>query len=354
MYTRFSVLNSEHQVYLVKTEDGKICIQKVIKTYNQEVYNFLLNNHIDGTPIIFDLYESDDELIVIEEFIEGDSLHDILNSSTKLSINQGINYIITLLRTIRSLHNIKPAIVHRDLKPSNIIINSKNEPILIDFNVAKHQNTGFNNKDTTQLGTIGYAAPEQYGFGVSTVKTDIYAIGIILKEVLDNTTLATTSQISDLNRIIAKCTELNPNDRYDTVTELETELINNIHSYSCESSLISRVKTSMNKYALPGFRNRKPWRMILATITYFLIAFLGSRIIVPGESNAIVILNRVIFTLIPFTLILCSFNYLDMHKHTFFGKSKNILLKIIGIILLDASVFATLIIMLVVLTNLLT
>lgn len=354
MYTRFSVLNNEHQVYLVKTEDGIIRIQKVIKTYNKEVYCFLLNNHIEGTPIIYDLYEKNSELIVIEEFIEGDSLHDILYSSTKLSINQGINYIITLLRTIRSLHNIKPAIVHRDLKPSNIIINSRNEPILIDFNVAKHQNEGCNNKDTALLGTIGYAAPEQYGFGVSTVKTDIYAIGVILKEILDNTSQATTSQVSDLNRIIDKCTELNPNDRYNTVTELETELINNIHSYSCDSSLFSRLKTSINKYALPGFRNRKPWRMVLASITYFFIIFLGSRIIVPGESNAIVMLNKIIFTLIPITLILCSFNYLDMHKHTFFGNSKNILLKIIGIILLDASVFATLIIILVVLTNLLT
>lgn len=88
-----------------------------------------------------------------------------------------------LCEILEKLHSANPPIVHRDIKPSNIIITNYDHVILLDFNAAKYF-TDPNTSDTILLGTKGYAAPEQYGFGSSTPQTDIYAVGILLKELV--------------------------------------------------------------------------------------------------------------------------------------------------------------------------
>ena len=92
-----------------------------------------------------------------------------------------------LCNILEALHSMTPPIIHRDIKPSNIIITSYNYAMLLDFNAAK-QFSGQNESDTVLIGTPGYAAPEQYGFGSSSPKTDIYSLGIVLREMLDRIT----------------------------------------------------------------------------------------------------------------------------------------------------------------------
>ncbi|MCQ2466706.1 MAG: protein kinase [Clostridia bacterium] len=339
MYTLVSVLNKDHQVFLVRRDDGKICVQKNIKIYNIAVYEYLKNNHIAGTPIIYDFYEQNNELIIIEEFIEGDSLSSIIDSQCSLDINEGIQYVIQLLGTLKNLHEIKPSIVHRDLKPSNIIINSDNEPILIDFNVAKlHDDTSIQSRDTALFGTVGYAAPEQYGFGVSTIKTDIYAVGVILQDILNKSIDISKSQQNDLIKIIAKCTELNPDDRFETVKELETALRNNINLYSRNTGFWSYVGAVLRKYAFPGFRTGKIWKMIVASLVYAMIIFISARITVEGGTEVIIALYRIIFFALSLALIFCTFNYRNIQRCAPFARSKNFLLRIFGVALFNICV----------------
>ena len=97
----------------------------------------------------------------------------------------GIKSIISFGSTSRAAQ-IAP-IIHRDIKPSNIMITEQNHVVLLDFNAAKLY-TNASTNDTVLLGTKGYAAPEQYGFGSSSPQTDIYAIGVLIKEAADHMT----------------------------------------------------------------------------------------------------------------------------------------------------------------------
>lgn len=172
-YKTIAGINEQHNVYLVQhSEAGHICIKKILDVYNSNIYEYLYNNHIQGTPRIIDYYEDNNRLIVIEEYISGCSLQDKINNST-LTINDITTYVTDLCNILEKLHSVNPSIIHRDIKPSNIIITEYNHAVLLDFNAAKYFSPTAN-EDTTLLGTQGYAAPEQYGFGSSSPKTDIY------------------------------------------------------------------------------------------------------------------------------------------------------------------------------------
>ena len=125
-----------------------------------------------------------------------------------------------MLKILKNFHNANPPIVNRDIKPKNVIITEQNSVILLDFNAAKIYSDS-EMKDTLLLGTPGYAAPEQYGFGQSSVKTDIYAVGIMLKEMVQSVEKYNVK----LDDIIKKCTQLNPNDRYLNIEDLEKDIL---------------------------------------------------------------------------------------------------------------------------------
>lgn len=77
------------------------------------------------------------------------------------------------------MHSYYLPIIHRDIKPSNVIVTNDGIVKLLDMNAAKYYK-GNAEEDTHLIGTVGYAAPEQYGFGESSVQTDIYALGVLL------------------------------------------------------------------------------------------------------------------------------------------------------------------------------
>lgn len=127
-----------------------------------------------------------------------------------------------LCNILEALHSMTPPIIHRDIKPSNIIITSYNYAMLLDFNAAK-QFSGQNESDTVLIGTPGYAAPEQYGFGSSSPKTDIYSLGIVLREMLGSITPVPDIApiLHRLNLIAERCTQMTPAARYQSVVELK-------------------------------------------------------------------------------------------------------------------------------------
>ena len=127
-----------------------------------------------------------------------------------------VNYIKQVIEGVGFLH--KHGIVHRDIKPSNVILTEDGRIILIDLNAAKFTNE-FKDRDTRLIGTKGFAAPEQFGFGSSTPQTDIYALGVLMKTLLSDS--VTNKKLSV---IINKCLELNPDDRFKSVIQLKTRL----------------------------------------------------------------------------------------------------------------------------------
>lgn len=132
-------------------------------------------NHVPG---IVDLYHAGGRLAVVTEFIEGNSLASVVSSlgaSTKLAQH----VFLPLCDAVIELHECSDApIIHRDLKPSNIML-SAGQAYLIDFGIARLFKEG-GERDTARFGTRTYAPPEQFGFGQTDVRSDVYALGMVL------------------------------------------------------------------------------------------------------------------------------------------------------------------------------
>ena len=326
-YKTITTLNEEHKIYLVQHQTtGKIYVKKILDIFNKDVYNSLYTNHIPGTPTIIDMYEEGQQLIVIEKYISGESLQDILNNKA-LSISEICTYISELCTILEKLHNNKPSIIHRDIKPSNIIITEYNHVVLLDFNAAKfHCETS--SSDTVLLGTEGYAAPEQYGFGASTPRTDIYSTGILLQRMAES-----FSQVpKELANIISKCIELNPKDRYQSIAELKAAI------QFCGNPLKNSSMTAKprNRFLPPGFRTLTPWKMIIAVIGYSIIFWLCLSVKFENTSQAATWLWRIFILIINLSIVLIFTNYLNVQKLMPLCRSKYFIVKALGAVLLVA------------------
>ena len=113
------------------------------------------------------------------------------------------------------LHSANPPIIHRDIKASNIMVTDDYVVKIIDYDAAKIYVTG-QTKDTMMIGTQGLAAPEQYGFAQSDVRTDLYALGKLVERMLPGNV--------DAKRITDKATEMDPKKRYASAAQMKAHI----------------------------------------------------------------------------------------------------------------------------------
>lgn len=225
-YNDIAVLNKAHDVYIVQhCESHKIYIKKILTVYNMDIYKTLFEQPVKNTPRIYALYENKEKktLTVIEEYISGETLQEIINIAGLFSAKEVASYIIMLCDILTSLHSMKPPIIHRDIKPSNLALTEDDRIVLLDFNAA-HTNTPSKTRDTQLIGTEEYAAPEQYGFGNSSAKTDIYAIGGLMNALLYGDPDSKKSDNPALDKIISKCLKIKPEERFKNVNQLKRAL----------------------------------------------------------------------------------------------------------------------------------
>lgn len=335
-YKTIAVINEMHNIFLVQhQETQKIFIKKILDVYNIGIYEHLYNNHIVGTPKIIDYCEEDNKLIIIEEYIAGDSLQEKIQRSL-LSISDILIYIQDLCNILEKFHSMTPEIIHRDIKPSNIIITSCNHAVLLDFNAAKFFSAE-STEDTVLLGTQGYAAPEQYGFGVSSPQTDIYSLGIVLKEMV----ASLLSPCDLFDSIIDKCIQLNPSERYQTVNELKRAVSGLIKP---ERQHI--VSNHIAKFLPPGYRTKTPWKMLVSSIFYLFISWMCLSLEIKNISGAALWLERIFVLSMMLFIVFGCFNYMDIQQLIPLCKHKNRLVHYIGIVILDVTVILSLFIIL--------
>ena len=203
---------------------GQRFLKKYLSLFNESVYQYIFKNPIKHIPRIIDIFKSRDYLIVIEEYVEGKTIEHILENGL-IEIDDAIDIVQKLCIIILDLQNCDSPIVHRDIKPSNVLVTDDNEVYLIDLNVAKWIDKT-ETEDTQMLGTQYYAAPEQYGFGKtgSSEKTDIYALGMLLNKMITGKFPKECRVESPICELIDKCTDLNPDNRYNA-KELNEEII---------------------------------------------------------------------------------------------------------------------------------
>ena len=353
-YKTIATLNEPHKIYLVQhQETQRIYVKKVLDVYNKDIYLHLFHNHIKGTPQIIDLYEEDHQLTVIEDYVSGSSLQEIIDNCTSGKTNALDEttiyyYMMELCTILEGLHSLQPPIIHRDIKPSNIIITVHNHVMLLDFNAAKYF-TNTASTDTVLLGTQGYAAPEQYGFGSSTPRTDIYALGILLKEL----TSALPILSNKYDSIIAKCIQMNPKDRFQSVTELKAVLRYLAPSVAPASTNTSPKRSATyNPYLPPGFRSKTPWKIFLASIGYLFIFWLSFSLEVEDVSMSGLWFERFFCLFMMLSFVCVGTNYLDIQRILPLCKHKNRFINYIGIAILEALLLFALLILLIIIMNL--
>ena len=184
-------------------------------TGNGEVYRKLLDCSCPCLPLIYEAAERDGENIVIEEYIQGDTL-DFLLQGALCSPAETRQIVRQLCQALWVLHSM--AAVHRDIKPENVILRG-NDAVLIDFDAARLHKPE-TEADTQILGTTGFAAPEQYGLGQSDTRTDIYSLGVLMNVMLTGQHPSKKLAEGRLGRIIQRCTQINPAKRYKNVLHL--------------------------------------------------------------------------------------------------------------------------------------
>ncbi len=151
--------------------------------------------------------QSEDEngAYFISEYIEG-----ISASERTFSEKEAVKSLLELCAAIRALH--RAGVIHRDIKPSNIICGNDGHIRLIDFDSARLR-VEFQSRDTEILGTGGYAAPEQYGFMQTDDRSDIYAFGVTMEEILGE-----NADKPKFRRIIRRCTQFDPDRRFRDIS----------------------------------------------------------------------------------------------------------------------------------------
>lgn len=153
-----------------------------VGTAYQELYEAQCSGaRFAHVPRIVECYKTGRELVVVSEFIPGKTLDAFVNEAGP-SLELSLSVVPAVCAAVAELHKaFDPPVVHRDLKPANIIVSegpSGLSATLIDFGIARRYRKGAA-ADTVRFGTRSHAPPEQYGFGQTSVRSDIYALGMI-------------------------------------------------------------------------------------------------------------------------------------------------------------------------------
>ena len=221
LFDEEETIDGRNDIVLVRSsEDGRYYVKKLLTAYDRSIYDYLKDHPIDHMPRICRVYESNNCLIVIEEYIDGKTVSDMLEyngGSKPLDTQKAIRIVRCICDILMILHRLPTPVIHRDIKPSNVMITPEGEVILLDMNVAKWYDPE-KNDDTRYMGTQYYAAPEQVGYGLSasSAKSDIYALGMLLNVMLTGKFPKEEKAPGKAWNIIEKCINLNADERYST------------------------------------------------------------------------------------------------------------------------------------------
>ncbi len=211
--------NSQIEVFQHKNSNNKL-VKILSKNRNDHIYRKLKGLTQENLPVIFDVCSCEEYLLILESYVDGENLADIMERQD-LSTSDAVSYILDICNALNFLH--KKNIIHRDVKPANIIIKPDKKAVLVDFSAARLMNNG-QQKDTANLGTVGYAAPEQFGIYQSLPPTDIYALGVMFNEMLIKLHPSIKTPSGKFGKIIKKCTDTQISKRYQTIDSLITDL----------------------------------------------------------------------------------------------------------------------------------
>lgn len=354
-YRELTVLDEKKNIVLVQDiRNSELCVKKTLDIYSRDVYEQLASVRIEGVPAVKECVADDGKLIVVEEYVQGRSLKQVLDEQELLNEEQAYDIAVQLADILVRLHQLEPAIVHRDIKPSNIIIEKNGHVNLIDFNAARHVNAD-KNEDTRMLGTVYFAAPEQFGFGQSDERTDIYGLGATINYIMTGDKPGAGIAECRFSDILKKCLMVDAKDRYQSAEELRGVLdmlnysivqdnrkkaetafgkdntISVVRTYRNIRDIIVKmyrkyqkrnydIDTSWRRYLLPGFRRLNVVYCLIALVWYAVIVWMtitfavtDSKTGIPVTGGELTMYKIAVFVLL-FGMTMWFGNYLNIRR----------------------------------------
>lgn len=354
-YRELTVLDEKKNIVLVQDRrNSELCVKKTLDIYSRDVYEQPASVRIEGVPAVKECVADDGKLIVVEEYVQGRSLKQVLDEHGLLNEEQAYEIAVQLVDILVRLHQLEPAIVHRDIKPSNIIIEKNGHVNLIDFNAARHVNAD-KNEDTRMLGTVYFAAPEQFGFGQSDERTDIYGLGATINYIMTGDKPGAGIAECIFSDILKKCLMVDAKDRYQSAEELRGVLdmlnysivqdnrkkaetafgkdntVSVVRTYRNIRDIIVKmyrkyqkrnydIDTSWRRYLLPGFRRLNVVYCLIALVWYAVIVWMtitfavtDSKTGIPVTGGELTMYKIAVFVLL-FGMTMWFGNYLNIRR----------------------------------------
>ncbi len=304
-------------VLMRNRDTGEMAVKKTMNKSSFEIYSKLKEIQNKNIVNVLECFEDGEHCIAVEEYINGRRIDDYCIDKA-LSEDECIGLGISLCNGLEAIH--QEGIVHRDIQPKNIIISNEGTLKLIDFDISRI-NSMNKQKDTELLGTAGYAAPEQYGFSQTSNRSDIYSVGAVLLEVFQKKEIAVSQKV---NKIITKCMEMDPQNRYSSVVELKENLEECIQLTKTEhASIASQTIKEIKKLppitlkyiisTIPGFRRGKFLYGIFAMFWY--VVFLWSFGAVAFDYKNVSIYNKSIGAILSEMSFIIPYMYLTNIAH---------------------------------------
>ena len=258
-YSEVMQLGRHSDVMLLREiASDSLVVRRIVGNGQAEIYGRLKNIAGQYIPKIYSITDiGNGQYEILEEYMEGRTLEDMLQEKEKMPEALAVLYITKLCKALEKLH--KAGLVHRDIKPSNIIITPDGSLYLIDFDIARTHKTG-RDADTEILGTQGYAAPEQFGFHQTDAQADIYSAGVLLNKLLTGKLPHECFAKGSIAYVIRRCLQMDTARRYRSAGALKKALRPYLPKGHPQAFRFLR--------RIPGFRSFTVWKMVLAGIVY--------------------------------------------------------------------------------------
>ena len=218
--------------------------EEFIKRFNTEAQAAASLTH-PNIVSIYDVGHEDNTYYIVMELVQGKTLKEIINEDGALPWKWALNVSIQVASALETAH--KNNIVHRDIKPHNIIITEDGIAKVTDFGIAKAVSNSTITAFGTTIGSVHYFSPEHARGGYTDAKSDLYSLGIVMYEMLtgrvpfdaDTPVSVALKHMQEkpvepvklnptipyaVNKIIMKAMEKDPNDRYQSATEMLKDL----------------------------------------------------------------------------------------------------------------------------------
>jgi serine/threonine-protein kinase len=296
-------LNEEVALKLIKPEIA--AERRVVERFRNEIKiaRKIRHKNICG---MYDFHEEGRTLFLTMEYVRGEDLRSFIHRTKALTVGTAVSLARQVAEGLAEAHKL--GITHRDLKPGNIMIDKDGQAKIMDFGIARAKQEKGVTGEGAVIGTPEYMSPEQVEGKPADPRSDIYALGVILFEMLVGCppfegetpfSIATkhktepppvpkklVPQIPDaLNTIILRCLEKDATKRFQTADELVADLSAVGQSLPLTEGALTRAKTKprTSRELTVKFTPRKLIKIASAVIVLVLLVFVGLKLFTGGQ-----------------------------------------------------------------------